>query len=85
MKNGYKEDLTIDRTNNDLGYSPDNCRWVSMKVQSRNRRTNINVTIGDETRTLIEWCEIYNINYRTVQDRINRGWSIESAITREVK
>lgn len=39
--NGYRDDLTIDRRNNDLGYSPDNCHWVSQVHQVRNRRTNI--------------------------------------------
>ena len=38
MANGYQDDLTIDRTDNDRGYSPDNCRWVTMEVQCTNRR-----------------------------------------------
>ena len=38
LANGYSPSLTIDRRNNDLGYSPDNCRFVTMKVQARNKR-----------------------------------------------
>ena len=46
MKNGYKEELdergrnllTIDRIDNDKGYSPDNCRWTTSKIQNRNKR-----------------------------------------------
>lgn len=34
----YKEGLTLDRENNDLGYSPDNCRWATKTKQSRNTR-----------------------------------------------
>ena len=35
--NGYSDELTIDRIDNDLGYTPDNCRWVDYKTQENNR------------------------------------------------
>lgn len=38
LDNGYRDDLTIDRKNNDKGYSPDNCRWVTVREQNLNRR-----------------------------------------------
>lgn len=38
INNGYNEQLTIDRINNDGNYEPSNCRWVTMKEQCKNRR-----------------------------------------------
>lgn len=85
VTNGYNDDLTIDRVNVNKGYSPNNCRWVTPKEQSRNRRSNIMITLNGETHCLIEWCEILNLPYQTIEMRIHRGWDKEKAITTPIK
>lgn len=76
MKNGYSDDLTIDRIDNDKGYSPDNCRFASDKTQCNNRRSNILIKIGNTNKTLIEWCGIFNLNYKAVHARYKRNKDI---------
>lgn len=57
IANGYFDNLTIDRIDNNKGYSPDNCRWVDIKTQSNNTRKNVFLTYNGETMTLAEWGE----------------------------
>ena len=74
MANGYKKNLTIDRIDNNGNYEPSNCRWIDMKTQQRNRRSNRLITINGIERTLIEWSEISGIDRATIARRINVGW-----------
>ena len=46
ISNGWADGLSIDRIDNDRGYSPDNCRFASRKEQSRNRSTNVSITVN---------------------------------------
>lgn len=78
--------LTLERKNNDGNYSPENCKWATDIEQVRNRRSNHNLTYNGETKCLVEWSEILNINYNTLKTRINQaGWSVEQAFETPVK
>lgn len=80
MANGYQDDLSIDRIDPNLNYCPGNCRWITLREQSRNKRNNYSITINGETKNLADWCEQYSKKYTTVLYRIQRGWSPEEAL-----
>ena len=77
IHNGYSEELSIDRIDNAKDYSPDNCRWVSMKEQQNNRTNNHILTFHNEKHTMAEWAEILNISYSKLQASVSRGKYIE--------
>lgn len=63
LANGYKEGLSIDRIDNDKGYSPDNCRWVDSYVQANNKRHNYYLRINGEIDTVGNLSRKYNVSY----------------------
>lgn len=85
LSNGYKEDLTIDRIDNNQNYSPSNCRWVTRLEQNNNIRQCHYLTYNNETHTIAEWARIKNMSRATLRDRINKyGWTIEEALSTSV-
>lgn len=82
MANGYEDGLSIDRIDVNGNYEPNNCRWVDMKTQGRNRRNNHMLTHKGETHCVSEWSEITGIKVSTLFDRIKRGWSVEDVLGR---
>lgn len=79
--NGYKKGLEIDRIDNDKGYFPENCRYVSPLKNSRNKRTTLKYKYKGKMLSLGEIASINGINYKTLWQRINRdGLKLEEAL-----
>lgn len=74
VANGYTDELSIDRIDNDGNYGPDNCRWTTMEVQSKNKRNNVRLNDGRLAY------EVSEVSQAQLRKRIHsHGMSLEDA------
>lgn len=71
---------TLDRINNDLGYSPSNCKWSTPKEQARNKSNTRWITHNGQTKCLAAWSQELGISCTTIRDRLARGIPIDAPI-----
>lgn len=67
--NGYSHGLSIERIDVGMPYSPDNCKFIPLSEQAKNRTMSIMITIDGETKCLADWCKQYGMNPGTVKHR----------------
>ena len=67
--------------NNDGNYEPGNVRWATYSENGRNTRQNVLLTLNGVTLCVVEWSERTSLPQSTIRDRVNRGWSVERALT----
>ena len=72
---------TLEREDNNEGYSPGNVRWATRREQARNRRSNSRLTAKGKPITLFRCAELSGLNYSTARARNRRGWSTERLLS----
>ena len=70
--NGYKHGLEIDRIDNNQGYCPDNCRWVTTKENCRNKSNNRNLTALGKTQCMSAWAEEIGLTPGAIRNWVTR-------------
>lgn len=79
MANGYTDELSIDRIDNNGNYEPSNCRWVTKETQNKNRRNNHKVTYNGITKCVCDWAKDIGIDEAALRYRL-KAWGIEKAL-----
>lgn len=81
MKECPGPNYTIERINNDGNYEPGNCKWILKSEQSENTRRNLCLTYNGITYPMLKTlCDSLNLEYKLIQRRLSRGWSIDEAV-----
>lgn len=73
--------MTLDRIDNDLGYSKTNCRWATHKTQNNNKRDNVLLDFRGKTLNVTQWSEELGVPRQLIYDRLRTGWDAERALT----
>ena len=81
LSNGYSDDLTLDRRDNNVGYSPENCRWATRKEQANNRSSNHLLSLNGESHNIEWWAAKTGLPRTTIDKRIARGWDDYKILT----
>ena len=85
LRNGYSENLSIDRIDPNGNYEPSNCRWVDIFTQANNKSNNTFLEFNGKRKTISEWGKEIGINGSTISKRLRDGWSIEEALTKKIQ
>ena len=91
MLNGYdpnapRGECTLDRIDNNGNYEPNNCRWVDMKTQMKNRpKRGKYYEYNGESHTLYDWAKIIGTSHDQLRNRIRLGWNIEQTLTTPIR
>jgi hypothetical protein len=81
INNGYQDSLTLDRKENNLNYTSDNCRWITNLEQQSNTRKNIKITYKGETLHISEWARRTGLCKSRIGYRFKVGWPLDKVFS----
>lgn len=84
IKNGYDEGLTLDRINNDGDYCPQNCQWVTQKVNNSHKSNTKRAYFEGKLMTFIEISEKTGIKIKTLYERNRKGVDLTKPLQEKI-
>lgn len=79
LQNGYEDNLTIDRIDENKDYSPNNCKWITLEQNSKYKSTTSLIKVNEEEHTGRDWSEILGIGTNVINTYI-RNYGLENTI-----
>ncbi len=79
LSNGYKDDLTIDRIDENKDYCPENCRWISNNDNAKYKSTTSLIEVDGEIHTGKDWARILGFGPNLINNYI-RKYGLENTI-----
>lgn len=85
LKHGWEKGLSIERKDVNGNYCPENCCYIPMSEQAKNRTCTTKIEFNGQTHSISEWARITGMNRRTLQNRLkSKSYTIEDALTKPV-
>lgn len=81
MEPTWHKGLTLERKDNNAGYSKENCKWADRFEQAANKRNNlwVETPLGPLIASAAE--RMFGLNRGTISQRLKRGWPMGMVLT----
>lgn len=84
LKNGYQDNLTLERIDVNGNYEPDNCCWITKAMQAKNTRRNVFVEYEGKKMILSDFSREVGINHRKVSRYLKQNMTINEILEKEL-
>ena len=83
IKNGYSDNLTIERNDINKNYEPNNCKWITLQEQLKNTSRTVFITYKGVTKCAMDWCKELELHNNVVIRKYRKGLPIEEVLSRK--